>query len=1169
MGNSLQKKIQSINKYLLYIKITYNNNKEIKSNKHKIEFPVKEINLNHSLLYLHEINKDSGILKFSIFFNYQKKTKKLKDKILKLTDLSYNKKHSLILNFSFASELKLNYIISEDKKELESFIKDSKNKRVINKNKVDNIFEFLNSKEENQNNIIFGEIESEEEDESIKSEAENIESEDDDDYFFLKAIPRTLLKRSKSQYYKPIKLKEKNFISNHNNNNNNISNNNINNKKEQNNIKIGERLNNNINNNNINLIRLNTVIVKGRNNNYNNIYNFRNKIKPKEIILNNSEIDFSKEENENLNSFCKGFFIVSFPYNNGKIIENSKIYRSICGHLLCSKLPAMESVIIYKYPLKDSKDLELNNFCASICFPTGIKVCYNQERRSTYKSFCTNIVNHKGEKYYMTVFHFYHKMDTLTYNKKYTENPLKNYLRKFGDNIYSTKEEKEKLEKDLEECQELGFKEFVYIPYAIALISKYPYINQMKEALNNVFRIYTNYQNIFNNNSIENSIINDLIVYLNNSIPIPIPNSYIVFNLPFSNNKIEIENPYNNSLGNLNEYNYGNLLNYFSVENIITIYRLMLFEQKILFVDKDYDRLSSVIQSFIELLYPIEWVNTLIPVMSEQMTRYLQTFLPFINGISEDLLKNNALNALEEAEEGVYEIFIMKDNIQISKNNSEDNEYKMPKLPKKIYKKIYNELKSIKDIYNELDINNKNIYAENINNIIKNIFLESCGIMLYDFMDYIFNIKSNCTIYNFDMLIQKKNKEDFEFYKELSDTQIFQNFIQNIISNKNNYNLFISTLNNIQEKYIIHNDKKNGIKWKNSIERKVKLKDIQTKSLLFNLPNHLINSSLDNTIKNIFIINNDSWSKLKYNNNCANEIISESNRTVDNITIINEKLYKSIKRIERYIIPKDIEESRIKIYNKDEFGNPIKAKYIKNISNINNLRSEFDLNEEDKKSIKDIFEKILLSLFKNESNICIDKCLTYVYYNTGREILSKLMYKKGFRVVKKIKEECFISLAKICLNGLISICNINESDETIDFAVKITQAAFTYSKENEENLLLIDELRSKLGKDYFMWIKQSFWNTWQNLENYFSINDYDSYCDIIKFDFSFKMLRLKIDKVFIFDYLKNSLEEKMNLLLETQSSNNNKEGEDLFNKFNEKYSNSKKDLIEIINFYNY
>ena len=100
----------------------------------------------------------------------------------------------------------------------------------------------------------------------------------------------------------------------------------------------------------------------------------------------------------------------------------------------------MESAIIYKYPIKDSKNLELNNFCASICFPTGIKVCYNQDRRTTYKSFCTNIVNHKGEKYYMTIFHFYHKMNTLAYYKKYSNTSLKNYFRKFGDNIYHTQE---------------------------------------------------------------------------------------------------------------------------------------------------------------------------------------------------------------------------------------------------------------------------------------------------------------------------------------------------------------------------------------------------------------------------------------------------------------------------------------------------------------------------------------------------------------------------------------------------------------------------------------------------------------------------------------------------------------------------------------------------------
>ena len=813
----------------------------------------------------------------------------------------------------------------------------------------------------------------------------------------------------------------------------------------------------------------------------------------------------------------------------------------------------MESAIIYKYPLKDSKDLELNNFCASICFPTGIKVCYNQDRRSTYKSFCTNIVNHKGEKYYMTVFYFYHKMDTMTYNKTYSENPLKNYLRKFGDNIYHNQEEKEKLEKDLEECQELGFREYVYIPYAISIISKYPYINQMKEVLNNIFCIYTNNKSILSNNLIEKSIINHLIEYLINSIPIPYPKSCVTFNLPFSKEKIEIESPYNNNLRNLSNLNYGNLLNYFSVQNIIIIYRLMLFEQKILFIDKDYNRLSSIIQCFIDLLYPIEWINTLIPVMSEQMTRYLQTFLPFISGISEDLLNNNALSALEEAEAGVYEIFIIKDLIKINKKEKGDENIfsGIPKLPEKINKKLYNELRGLKELYTKLDKNSQEIYSDNINNIIKNIFLESFCIMLYEFMDFIFNIEEdNYTIFNFDIIINKKKKKDFEFYKELTDTQIFQNFIQNIINNKNDFTLFINTLKNVQEKYIIDNDKEKGIKWKNYIERKIKLKDIQNKTSLFNLPNHLIKSSLDNTIKNIFIINKDSWTKLNKNyNNINNEFISESNRTSDNITIIDQKLYSSEKEIERFILPEEINENKKEDKNENnEKNKPIKAIYIKN-----NLRKELDLNDINKES----FKNILLSLLKNDTNVTIEKYLTYVYYNTGRDILCKLLYKKGFKVSKKIKEECFISLTKICLNALISICNINEDEETLDFAVKITQAAFCLCKENDENILLIDELRSKLGKDYFMWIKQSFWNTWQNIENYFSINDYRSYCDVIKFDFVFKLLRLKIDKEFIFNYLKYSLDEKMNLLLEVEITN-----DDLVKQYSELYTNSKNDLTK-------
>ena len=63
------------------------------------------------------------------------------------------------------------------------------------------------------------------------------------------------------------------------------------------------------------------------------------------------------------------------------------------------------------------------------------------------------------------------------------------------------------------------------------------------------------------------------------------------------------------------------------------------------------------------------------------MTRYLQTFLPFINGISEDLLLNSAQKALKEAEEGVFQIYILNDLIKYSKPNYEEDVLSsLPKL---------------------------------------------------------------------------------------------------------------------------------------------------------------------------------------------------------------------------------------------------------------------------------------------------------------------------------------------------------------------------------------------------------------------------------------------------------------------------------------------------------
>ena len=1057
-----------------------------------------------------------------------------------------NKRQKVTMDYPNKSKFIFNYIISENKDELDHFMKKAKEKRksLIG---TENIFSFLQNDNENNNDNI----------------------------------------------------KENNSSKQEKNIGNRLE------KEKQNNIENREE-----DLNDIKRIKTNNSIQ---------IYN----------LLDYSQIDYSKSQllsAENItylrpqinssekiyDAFCQGFFISSFPKNKGKIIENSKNYHSICGHLICGKLPAMEPEIIYKYPLQDSQDLELNNLCSSICFPSGIKVCYNQESRNTYKSFATHIINQKGKKYYLCIYHFYHRIDTVTYNKLYSEHPLKIYLRNFGDNIYKSDEEKLDLEKDLEECQELGFKEFVYIPYSIVLVSKFPYINQMKQVLNNIFIILTNHNNILQNenqelNDVFKSIINDLIIYLIKIIPIPKLNTSITFNLPFSKNQIKILSPNKNNIRNLMQSNFSILLKYFNVNDILTIYALILYEQKLLFIDNNFNRIYSVIECFLSLLYPIEWINTNIPIMSHQMTRYLQTFLPFINGISEDLFIKNAINALNENEDEVYEIYIEKGNINCRKKDSEN--YDIPNIPAIIYKKLLSELNDLKEIYTNLNDNDKIQYSKPINNIFENIFMEANAVMFYDFMDFIFNINENNNKLDGEMLrkmiYKKYEKENLYFYLDLIDSQIFFYFINNIFFNKNEHSYFISMLKNIQEKYIISHSQNKPTKWKNII-RKIQMKDIinYKKSSLFNIPIHLQNSSFDNSIKNNYIINYEKWSKINnYNLDDKNEdnlntseksindeinsdynsdYISISDRIAFELLDINNNLFPDENKYEKYIIPIDDNQeiiinensyidgrSNTIIKSNNYFYNKRKIRYnssnnLQKFTNLKsqytiNLKNELELSDEEKENIKENYKITLKNLFEDNPNISIDECIKNVYYNIGRKILCEVIFQKGFKIIQIMNDKCFLLLKKIFLSALISICNINENQEILDFAVKITQAGFCYCKESNNNILLIDELRNRLGKDYFMWIKKSFWNTWQNIENYFVINNYSVYCDIIKCELLFKLLRIKIDKQFIINYLKGCLEEKMMLMQELNKNIENKNKE-----YNDLYIKTKIEIIKII-----
>ena len=189
-----------------------------------------------------------------------------------------------------------------------------------------------------------------------------------------------------------IKITNKNYIKGENKNNLNseyINNNNLN-ENEQDTIEDED----------VKLMKNNSVHINYQTPKMNSDVDNEFFLKgiPYDAYLSQLKAEKKKEYETGRETFCEGFFIASFPQKNGQIIENSQSFPASCGHPECSSLPSMRPEIIARYPLKDTKNLELNNLAATICFPTGIKVCYSEDNPSMINDYVTPIVNAKGER---------------------------------------------------------------------------------------------------------------------------------------------------------------------------------------------------------------------------------------------------------------------------------------------------------------------------------------------------------------------------------------------------------------------------------------------------------------------------------------------------------------------------------------------------------------------------------------------------------------------------------------------------------------------------------------------------------------------------------------------------------------------------------------------------
>lgn len=178
------------------------------------------------------------------------------------------------------------------------------------------------------------------------------------------------------------------------------------------------------------------------------------------------------------------------------------------------------------------------------------------------------------------------------------------------------------------------------------------------------------------------------------------------------------------------------------------------------------------------------------------MMKYLDSFLPFFNGMHISLYEL-ASGIFEDIKENIFIFDFNKHNFEMntfpnlnSKNIIKKINELIPQFPKNTLNNLTFGLGVVKAYLDKSkNSNTKNNFnnstEENlgINIKIKQVFIQAFIEILYDYKSYLSLINEK-PIFNTKAMLEKKPKGDYKFYKELTETQLFQVFIQNNPVNK-------------------------------------------------------------------------------------------------------------------------------------------------------------------------------------------------------------------------------------------------------------------------------------------------------------------------------------------------------------------------------------------------
>ena len=465
-----------------------------------------------------------------------------------------------------------------------------------------------------------------------------------------------------------------------------------------------------------------------------------------------------------------------------EIFKNNYLYTSDSIDEINEKIVPQ---IITKFPKIDKKYIVIENTIIQQIFPHGFNAVEAEEKPDP--EFYSIILD--NQLYSATYTHkFLACLLIFESIKDYAE---LNEVYKSSDVLFKKMVNSKSMKEVTKKDNKTKYKNY-FIPKCLSIVSVYPCFNKFEEILRalNDLVLSNKYNNLFIDRIIEKMIV---------ETP-KIPRGYKRISLKLPNKVIDLSETKMNDYPSIN-INLSKLFGTLKMENIIEIFKYLLFETKLIFFSSKLYDLTNTIMSILTLITPFKYQFQVVSVLPKELYHFIETISPYIFGINEayndQFLKHNSIT-LEDATICIVDIDQDKYYLLCSDEKSKNDDF--PDFPKYLKEKIekdYNNyiqelinqatdinFKKIED-NNDNDMNNMGKDVKEDNQIYQSIFFNFMIFLLKDYPKFLskdYGVTKDISMSIKDMIdtnayLNSLNSNERDFYKRIFNTQMFIEFI--------------------------------------------------------------------------------------------------------------------------------------------------------------------------------------------------------------------------------------------------------------------------------------------------------------------------------------------------------------------------------------------------------